>query len=170
MHLRVGLRSIVVEVRRFLCAQGALYVHRQAGAVKAAAVAADQLCHRDDHGAAIRQALRAALNRALAHGGGTHQTGTVHGAQGGCEQLGCAGGVAVDQTDHRQADGAFGIAAADDGAVAVFILGVGHRALRHDQIDAADGVIQNAAAVVTQVKHQAGGTIGAQGADGVLSR
>ena len=108
------------------------------------------------------------MNSALAHGGGTHQTGTIHGAQGGCEQLGCAGGVAVDQTDHRQADGAFSIAAADDGAVAVFILGVGHRALRCDQVDAADGIFQNAAAVVPQVKYQTGRAVCGQGTQGVV--
>ena len=48
------------------------------------------------HGTAVRQTLRAALDGALAHGGGTHQTGTVHGAQGGCEQFGCAGGGTTD--------------------------------------------------------------------------
>ena len=108
------------------------------------------------------------MNRALAHGGGTHQTGTVHGAQGGCEQLGCAGGVAVDQTDHGQADGTFGIAAANDGAVAVFILGVGHSALRGDQVNAVDSIFQNAATVVPQVKHQTGRAVCGQGAQGVV--
>ena len=96
------------------------------------------------------------------------RTGTAHGAQAGGEQLRCAGGAAIYQTHQRQGRLGLAVAAAHHGAVAVFILGVGHRALRHDQIDAADGVIQNAAAVVTQVKHQAGGTIGAQGADGVV--
>ncbi len=45
-----------------------------------------------------------------------------------------------------------------------FILGVGHRALRGDQVDAADCIFQNAAAVIPQVEYQTGSPFGSPGA------
>ena len=84
-----------------------------------------------------------------------HQTCAVHGAQAGSKQLCCAGSVAVDQTDDGQLHLALIVAAANDGAVSVLILGIGHSAFRGDQVDAADGIIQHAAAVIAQVEHKA---------------
>ena len=88
--------------------------------------------------------------------------------QAGGKQLCCAGGVPVHQADDRQVYPALVVTTANDRAVAVLIFGVSHRALRSDQVDAADGIIQHAAAVVAQVEHKALRPAGSQGTNGII--
>ena len=75
LDLRVGIEGKVVVAGLLVSSQAALHIHGQARAVKTGAVAAEQLCHRDHHSAAIGQTLGAGLDGALAHGGGAHQPG-----------------------------------------------------------------------------------------------
>ena len=74
----------------------------------------------------------------------------------------------LTQTDDGQLHLALIVAAANDGAVSVLILGIGHSAFRGDQVDAADGIIQHAAAVIAQVEHKALGTAGSERPDGIV--
>ena len=168
LDLGIVLHSVIIVCGLFVRSQGALHIHGQAGAVKAAAVTADQLCHGNHHGTAIGQALGTALDGALALRGGAHQTGTIQGAQAAGKELRRAGGAAVDQADNGQVDPGLAGAGAQQGLGAVLVLSKGQRALRGDQVDALNGIVQQAAAVVAQIKHQAARAAGAQAADGVI--